>query len=181
MTLLVVGIDAGVGEGRTGFAVATRTRSGWVLLESWRTSLENAAGLVRALTPIAVAIDSPLAHATTGAWRRVDLLGRRLGLRLLPPSWRGMRRLVEEVRRLILPLGLTLLETHPSSAVRISGCRGSRELLRACFDALLAEPRSRDEEDAAIAACVARLFVDGRVARIEASDGSIWLPEPTLC
>ncbi len=181
MTIIVVGVDAGVGEGRTGFALAARTRGAWVLLEAWRTSLENTAGLITALSPLAVAVDSPLAHATTGAWRRVDLLGRRLGLRLLPPGWRGMRRLVEEVRRHILPLSPVLLETHPSSAVRVSGCRGSRELLRACFDALLVEPRSRDEEDAAVAACVARLFVEGRVARIEASDGSIWLPEPTLC
>ncbi len=179
MPILVAGVDAGVGEGRTGVAVAEYRRGSWLLLEAWTTSMPAALGILESLGVAVVAVDSPLSHATRGAWRGIDLVGRRLGLRLLPPGWRGMRRLVEAAS-LLKNRSWVLLETHPSSVARVAGCSSREELVERCFDAVLAEPRG-DALDAAVAACVARCFLSGCWARVEAVDGSIWLVDPGLC
>ena len=180
MGIVVVGVDPGVGERRTGVAVAEYRRGSWVLLEAWLCSLREARGAVEALAPAVVAVDSPLSPATRGPWRSVDLLGRRLGLRLLPPGWRGMARLVEETLRHLRGPWL-LVETHPSSVVRVAGCRSAEELVEKCFSAVVADLGERDVADAAVAACVARCLVSGCWARVEAVDGSIWLVDPSLC
>ena len=182
MALVVAGVDPGLGPRRTGIAIVVRSGSKWVLIETRLVSLEEAAGILEALRPHVVAVDSPLSPPPPGSpWRRVDLLGKRLGLRLLPPGWKGMRRMVMRVVQLLVERGLPVIETHPSSVVRVSGCRSAEVLVALCFDVVLARPASRDEWDAAVSACVARMYAEGRIARIEASDGSIWLVEPGLC
>ncbi len=183
MPLLVAGVDLSAG-GRTGFALVEVGRGGPVLLESYTLGFREAAWLTVSAGIAAAAVDSPLSHATLRAWRLVDLVGRRLGLRLLPPGWRGMRRLVDAAlyyTSVALNAGVVVIETHPSSAVRVAGCRDAAELVEKCYGAVLDEPRGRDELDAAVAGCVAYCFVAGCYARVEAVDGSIWLVDPRVC
>ncbi|AEM39719.1 protein of unknown function DUF429 [Pyrolobus fumarii 1A] len=177
--MIILGVDPGLRRGGTGVAVAEYRGGRAMLLDVRATSLVEAAWLAKSLEPHVVVVDSPLS-LPSGPWRRIDLVGKRLGLRLLPPGWRGMRRMVEEVTRLFRG-GWLLLETHPSSVVRVSGCPSGEALVENCFDSILSSWSTRDELDAAIAACVGVAFIAGFWARIEASDGSIWLVDPMVC
>lgn len=183
MALLVAGVDLSAGR-RTGVAIVEARRGSPILLEAYTVGVEEAAWLLASLGVRVAAVDSPLSHATHGAWRLVDIVGRRLGLRLLPPGWRGMRRLVDAAlrfTRVALEAGVLVVETHPSSVVRVAGCRDGVELTRRCYAAVLDEPRGRDELDAAVAGCVAYCLLYGCYARVEAVDGSIWLVDPRVC
>ena len=181
--LLVAGVDLAAGR-RTGVAIVGVINGRPFLLESHILGFEEAAWLLRCYGVRVAAVDAPLSHASIGAWRVIDLAGRRLGLRLLPPGWRGMRRLVEAARvlmRVALDGGVSIIETHPSSVVKVSGCGDARSLLERCYAGMLDEPRGRDEVDAAVAGCVAYCFLYGCYARVEAVDGSIWLVDPRVC
>ncbi len=179
---IVIGLDPGARGRSTGAAIAEYRGKGGIILEAYTLTMSEARGLIDSLDPHVLVIDSPLSHPERGPWRSVDLLARRLGLRVLPPGWRGMRRLVDETTRLLLSIGSQplVLETHPSSVLRVAGC-GFEELLERLGCTLLDRPSNKHERDAVIAACVGVAFLSGRWARIEARDGSIWLVDPIVC
>jgi len=130
--------------------------------------------------PLVVAIDSPLSHAET--YREVDLILKRMGFRVLPPGWRGMKLLVErslKLKKLMEENGVAVIETHPLSAVRSSGCKDHISLL-AQHGIVFERELSRDEYDAVVSALVARYYVSGSAVKIEASDGVVYLL-PRIC
>jgi predicted nuclease with RNAse H fold len=125
-----------------------------------------------------VAVDSPLAHSSS--FRHVDKTMIKLGLRVLPPGWRGMRMLVERGIKLassLSSLGILVLETHPRSALKTSRCGNLGELASKMG---VPQPSglSRDEEDALIAAFVSLKFLQGEVIEVEGVDGRIFLLPP---
>ncbi len=138
---------------------------------------------VKRYKPVVVAIDSPLSHSIRG-YREVDLVMKRMGYRVLPPSWRSMRMLIDRSIKLMnafLSIGIGVIETHPLSALRSSGCRDWIELTRKLLPNFKPSPRlPRDAVDALIAALVAKAYVEGTALSISARDGVIYLL-PRVC
>jgi predicted nuclease with RNAse H fold len=128
-----------------------------------------------------VAVDAPLGHAE--GYREVDLEARRMGFKLLPPGWRGMRMLVDRALRLRDELaglrGVEVIETHPRSALRSAGC--SYEDWERCVSRYLdlggldTAGLRRDVVDAVIALAVALAYLRGEAQVIRGRDGAIWL------
>ncbi len=77
------------------------------------TSTEDIVKAVGELSPRVVAIDSPLTLSSS-SYRDVDLQMIRMGLRVLPISWRSMRLLAEK--------GISI-----ASLLRSAGFRGNRD------------------------------------------------------
>jgi len=93
-----------------------------------------------------------------------------------------MRMLVDralKLKSLFEEQGLLVVETHPRSALKSSGCRDYDELLNA-HGIKVGYSLSRDEYDAIVAALVARYYSEDRALKIEASDGVIYLL-PRIC
>ncbi len=135
--------------------------------------------LVKAYGPSVAAVDAPLSPAE--GFREVDREMLRRGFRVLPPGWRGMRALVERAARLsreLASLGVTVIETHPRSALAASGCTAGT-LLR-MHGVELGRELTRDELDAIISAIVARYYAEGARAEVRGLDGCIYLL-PRLC
>ena len=135
---------------------------------------------VMSFKPVIIAIDSPLSHAIT--YREVDLVMKRMGYRVLPPGWRSMRLLVERslrLKRFFEENNIVVIETHPYSALKSSGCEEYDKLLEVHG---IKPPRilSKDEYDAIVSALVAKYYAEGRALKIEARDGIIHLL-PRLC
>lgn len=110
-----------------------------------------------------VAIDSPLSKPK-GPWRRVDVLARKAGLKVLPPGWRGMRVLTEEGIRMKEELErkeIEVIETFP---------RAVKGELRYVY----AYVEDRDLKDSLKACAVAYAYVLGEVKVVKAEDGAIY-------
>ncbi len=138
---------------------------------------------ILAYKPQVLAIDSPLGFAT--GFREVDLLMKKMGYPVLPPGWKSMRMLIERSLRLkniIEKYNIYVIETHPRSALKSSGCSDIEELLEKERIILNINTKSlsRDEFDAMIAAIVAKHYVEDNVFRVEARDGIIHLL-PKIC
>ncbi len=132
-----------------------------------------------------VAVDAPLSLPRSGWLREVDREMRRRGFRVLPPMWRGMRMLTLrgiQLSRVLEEYGVQVIETHPSSAVKCSGCSSAVEAACRVLDCSLVdvERLGRDEVDALVCAAVAHAYAAGRVVAVEAKDGVIYLL-PRLC
>ncbi len=178
-----IGIDlAGSPLRKTGVAVlageAPCTLAELVVLRADEEILST----VRRYRPGVVAIDAPLTPSSRG-YRRVDVEAKRLGFRLLPPSWRGMRMLTERGMRLAEILeeeGYTVVETHPRSALISAGCQpeGWTECIEWCVHPV---PRALAEThlvDALVSACVAYQYHRGVARVVSAEDGEIVLLSP---
>ncbi len=141
---------------------------------------EDIVSLIMSRKPRIVAIDAPLAHSK--GYREVDKEMIRHGYRVLPPGWRSMKILVSRallIRERLEENGIKVIETHPRSALKSSGCSSIYELL-AIYGIRLEEKVSRDEVDAIIAALVAYHYELGDVEVVEAKDGKIYLL-PRIC
>ncbi|HIQ02838.1 MAG TPA: DUF429 domain-containing protein [Desulfurococcales archaeon] len=130
-----------------------------------------------------LAIDAPLSHAKT--YRKVDLEMKRRGFKVLPPGWRYMRILVEraiKLKSILERYGIVVIETHPKSALKNSGYKDYKQLIKShlILDELVLESLSKDEIDSLICLLVAYYYVKGCVDKVEAEDGVIYLL-PTLC
>ncbi|MEM4718338.1 MAG: hypothetical protein QXE81_06270 [Desulfurococcaceae archaeon] len=131
----------------------------------------------------AVAIDSPLTMPKLGSYyRKVDLKMIKMGYRVLPPAWPSMRRLTERGIRLatiLNSMGITVIETHPSSCVKSSGC-GTYEHLLQMLGILKIQRVSRDEKDALVSALLCLYYMLKNSIIIQDEDGSIALL-PRIC
>jgi len=169
-------------------AGSPRNPSGVAILDSTDTIsmvfigiLHNDDEIIELLTrfkPVVVAIDAPLSHSR--GYREVDRLLLRHNYRVLPPGWRGMSMLVDRALTLVRSLtsmGIKVIETHPRSALKSSGCRSPSELAERI--GLSFEKRlSRDEEDALVASVVAYGHDHGYTVVFRATDGEIILLKP---
>ncbi len=110
-----------------------------------------------------VAIDSPLS-IPKGAWREVDKLARKRGLKVLPPGWKGMRKLTEEGIKLKGKLekrGITVIETFPRAV------KGEWRYVHAYTE-------DKDLGDAIRACAVSCAYIRGEVKAVKAEDGAIY-------
>ncbi len=176
----VAGIDLAAYQHRpTGMAVVSGSE---VLFIGVKHTDDEILSVIIGYRPVAVAIDSPLSHAET--YRRVDIAMKMKGYPVLPPGWRTMKPLVSRALRLKESMearGIVVIETHPRSALKSSGCKSVEELLdemgvRRGYQKRL----TRDEADALVAALVAYMYVRDASIRVSAPDGVVHLL-PRLC
>lgn len=131
-----------------------------------------------------VAVDAPIAGEAR--MRELDREAIRRGYRVLPPSLGGMRALTARAWRIYQELsrrGVVVIETHPRSAMKSSGFRGVREILKAYGISPNAvqgpRPLSKDIEDAIVAAVVAYCYYIGScIEEVRAPDGVLYLLRP---
>ncbi|ABW01222.1 DUF429 domain-containing protein [Caldivirga maquilingensis] len=122
-----------------------------------------------------VAIDAPLSGV--GKYRDVDRLMLKMGLKVMPANWRWMIKLSERAIRIkgrLEELGIRVIETHPWSVLhwlnmdltQLSSKLGVRKLVI---------NGGKDAYDAAVCALVALAYVMGKVRRVTANDGELYL------
>jgi len=114
-----------------------------------------------------VAIDSPFS-LPRDTWRKVDLVGKKVGFKLLPPSWKGMRKMVVLNLELLSSLSkysIDALETFPGGVIF--------ECTYHYIDHKYYE--NKDFKDACVAAAVARAHLENELYSIHADDGEIVL------
>lgn len=169
------GLDPSASPRRPSGAAMIALGRGGPRLE-WAALLSGDDEIVSALRGAdAVAVDSPLSLPSSGALREVDRELIRMGHRVLPPAWRGMRELAARSISIVGRLGARAIETHPRSALASSGCCGVGELLGAAGVAHGPLPASRDALDAVVAAVVAMEALEGRSLVVRAPDGEVHL------
>lgn len=127
-----------------------------------------------------LAVDAPLIEVPK--FREVDREAMRRGFRVIPPTLGPMRALTARAWRLYTLLearGVTVIETHPTSALRSSGARDVVELSEALGVSIEGAEHllsRRDLRDALISALVALCYVRGDcVNSIRAPDGAIFV------
>lgn len=130
-----------------------------------------------------VAIDSPLSLPVNNmSYRQVDLELRKMGYRVLPPTWRYMKELTiraMELTKVLNNRGIVVFETHPRSSLKSSHCNTFEELVNA-VDLSVPRDLSIHEVDSVIAAITCVFHVRGRSIVISSVDGSIVLL-PKIC
>lgn len=130
-----------------------------------------------------VGIDAPLSMPSEGRYyRKVDLRMIKAGYRVLPPAWRSMRSLT--TRGMILAdslksMGYVVIETHPRSCLKSSGCSSIEELFKA-IGLAVSGFLTRDEIDSIIASIACLYHLLGNDLRIVDEDGLITLL-PRIC
>ena len=130
-----------------------------------------------------VAVDAPLTGPPERGHRAVDRLMIRMGFPVLPASWPFMRALTERatrIARLLRAMGVEVVETHPTSALRSSGCRSALELAGRVGVRVEARRLTDDEADALVAAIVAMSYYSGQALLVREVDGEVALLRP-LC
>jgi predicted nuclease with RNAse H fold len=175
----VCGLDlAGSPHRPSGYAIANRG-----LLVGYGLAYSDDDILSRLKSCSLVAIDAPLSKPLRrGGYREVDVKLLRRGLRVLPLTLPGMRKLVDRALRLKALLesnGLAVIETHPRSAWLNTHC--DDPLLAACSILRCPDnltPTSPHVVDAIVAAAVAYAYKLGRADAVSANDGTVYLLPP---
>jgi len=93
-----------------------------------------------------------------------------------------MRMLVErslKIKAMIEQYGVVVIETHPLSALKSSGCRDYTQLFTA-HGLILDREIGRDEADALVSALVAKYYATGNAFKVGARDGIVYLL-PKIC
>lgn len=184
MSLCVCGIDLAVRKERcTGYALIVihgNNDAELARLNCLHGVEEVVEKVVKDRVSVA-AVDAPISGG--GRVREIEREMWRRGFKVLPPSMPWMRELTklgETLANDLRRLGVEVIETHPSSALRSSGVRSVPELLSMLGvkfpkDYLPEIASSRDLRDAVIAAAVAYCYVTGCVERVEADGDVIYL------
>ncbi len=134
--------------------------------------------IVRKLKPQVVVIDAPLSMSK--GFREVDREMIKRGFKVLPPSWKGMRKLVFralKIKDYCEKRGIKVLETHPRSALKNTGLNSVKDALSKYINLgdVVLEKLSKDILDAIVCATVGWAYVNRDVEVIAASDGKIFL------
>lgn len=180
----IIGIDlAGRATNPSGFAVLSDHRVDVRLIHPDEEIIE----LCAREHPDLVAIDAPLSLPKRGNLRKADasLIGR--GLRVLPPTFAGMRSLTERGMRLACMLrakGLQVIEIHPrTSGVLLFKTPDRRRWVAELRGEgiKLKESASEHEIDAALAALTGALYLQKKTEEVgEAEEGTIVIPHRQL-
>ncbi len=180
--VIVGGIDPSSSPKRpTGVAIVSKDNILFIAKAFYDSEI---IGVIKEYKPVVIAIDSPLSHSS--GFRKVDIEMKKHGYPVLPPNWPAMKKLIDRSLKLVEQirlLGVEVIETHPKSALKSSGCSSVEELvLQRYRDHGLIEKISKcskDEKDALIAALVALDYMESRAIVIKASDGAIYLLSKT--
>lgn len=174
----VAGLDpSGSPRRYSGLAILDNNKLLYIAKLKYDTDIVNT---VLFYKPVIIAIDSPLSHAHS--FREVDLLMKKKGYKVLPPGWRSMKMLIERslrFKQLFEENNIVVIETHPYSALKSSGCRDYDELFKT-HNIIIPRILSRDEYDAIVSALVAKYYAEEKCLKIEARDGIIYLL-PKIC
>ncbi|MEM0340821.1 MAG: DUF429 domain-containing protein [Acidilobaceae archaeon] len=129
--------------------------------------------------PEVLAVDAPLSPIPK--WREIDRLARRAGFKVMPPTLGSMRDLTIRAWRLyeaLSALGITVIETHPSSVLSFTSTNNLLELLDKLklMCSFCSSISKRDLKDAILAAIVAYCYhIKECFYSVTASDGAIYL------
>ena len=127
------------------------------------------------LRPLIVSIDSPFQKPVNGGFRDCDLTMKKMGMKPLPPGWRGMRELVDVATTLIESIPSRVIECFPTGALNLKYKRiSSRVLIQSMLDLIIEEDlklRSKcffkkDMLDALICAVVAKRVYSGEIDKV---------------
>ncbi|RLE98422.1 MAG: DUF429 domain-containing protein [Thermoprotei archaeon] len=129
--------------------------------------------------PLVVAIDAPLSlprEDPSASFRECDRAVRRMGIRILPLSLSGMRKLTLRgirIREWLEILGFTVIETYPRAALELLGFSARRgEYLRKIIVEKFGlkgdvnRELSVHELDALVCALVARLYLEEKTIAV---------------
>jgi predicted nuclease with RNAse H fold len=129
---------------------------------------------------VLVSVDAPLVEVPR--LREVDRVAISRGFRVMPPTFKHMRKLTERAWRLygrLVAAGVQVIETHPGSALKSSGARDAVSLAHFVgvdLGQLGSRLVKKDLADALVAAIVALCYLRGDcVDSISASDGVIYV------
>jgi len=163
--------------------------SGYAAIDPWERRLtrleclysdEQIVSAVLSDSAVLVSVDAPLVEVPR--FREVDRVAIGRGFRVMPPTFKHMRRLTERAWRLYRELvasGVQVIETHPRSALKSSGARDVVSLASTVgvdLGPLGGRLVKRDLADALVAAIVALCYLRGDcIDSIEASDGAIYI------
>ncbi len=120
--------------------------------------------VARGLGVQVIAIDSPL-QLPSAAMRDVDRKARKMGLKVLPPGWKGMRKLVETVTNALSEVKVNVIETFPRAIT--PNFVWFREM-------------DRDEVDACLCALAALAFLKKESYAIKGEEGSIVITDDLI-
>jgi len=172
----ILGLDlSGSPKNPTGYAIVI---DGILVEYGIVRSDEEIEYIIRRLRPQVVVIDAPL--STSKGFREVDREMIKRGFRVLPPSWKGMRKLVFralKIKKYCERRGIKVLETHPRSALKNTGLNNVKDALSNYINLgdIALEKLSKDTLDAIVCAAVGWAYVNRSVEAIAASDGKIFL------
>ncbi len=173
----VLGLDlSGSPKNPTGYAIVI---DGDLVEYGIVHSDEEIEYIVRRLRPNIVVIDAPL--SLSRGFREVDKEMLKRGFKLLPPGWKGMRKLVFralKIKNYCERRGIKVLETHPRSALKNTGLEDIRNALSKFVNIgedVELEKLSKDTLDAIICATVGWAYANRKVEVISAKDGKIFL------
>ncbi|NPB00433.1 MAG: DUF429 domain-containing protein [Crenarchaeota archaeon] len=125
-----------------------------------------------------VAIDAPLSLPRRGIERDLERYCRRLGLRLIPPLLGPMRRLTICgicIKDVLEKLDMKVIETHPSSCLKISKI-GREEILKILEGRILSvEALDRHGVDALICCLVALAYLKRMQVELKVGEDSLIL------
>jgi len=174
----VTGVDlAAKSSNPTGIAVLDADERRFLVIEHVYSD-DEIVGIVTATSSSIVVIDAPLSFPPRGAaFRKVELEAIKRGARLLPLTMPTMRALIKRalgIATSLQRLGVSVYETHPWSALRLSGC-SFRELLERLGIANIGKRLSRHERDAVIAALVGLCTLEDCAERFEADGDALFL------
>jgi hypothetical protein len=180
--LKVIGIDlAGKENNPSGFAVLSQRRLQTKLVYSDNEIISSCLRVY----PKLIAIDAPLSTPVKGNLRDSDLTLIKRGLRVLPPTLLGMRRLTErgvEITKKLREKGLQIIEIHPRTSGIIIFKTASRKkwvekLRESGFK--LKDVENEHEIDAILAAVTAQLHLHGKTEMVgKKEEGIIVIPLP---
>jgi predicted nuclease with RNAse H fold len=181
MRIVVGGVDLSASSKRTS-GVCLVVNGVLSLCDKKYDDLEIIDSLYTFGKPRVVALDAPLSLVDSG-FRKVEQLMIKDGFKLLPLGMKGMRQLAERgirLKKLLEKDGVTVIETHPSSAFNSAGCKERKHGVTECISKYVKleheiKFESKDMEDAAIAACVAWMYINNKTVVYESSGESIHL------
>ena len=197
MCPVVVGLDlAGVSARPTGFCILNDLTA----KTSEIYSNEDITQKTVAAQPAVIAIDAPLylppgrkslTQREGNHLRESDRALLKMGIKVFPPTLGPMRKLTErgiQLRALFEAQGFTVIEAYPGGAQDILGIPRKKQgvdKLRAGLQALgiqgLDGVQSDHELDAATAAYVGKLFLEGEIDVYGDPDARIVLPKKKKC
>ncbi|KSW11336.1 hypothetical protein CF15_00230 [Pyrodictium occultum] len=181
------GIDLAASPRRpTGVAIVCGGGGGRLGLESVGIAYSDheILALIPAGRVLVAAVDAPLSLPPPGqGFRPVERRLLSMGGRLLPLSLEPMRKLAERAIRLqglLEGKGVRVVETHPSTVLRLSGC-GSHSRFYAAFGVEEPGGLSKHERDALVAALVAYCVEAGCGLEVREAGDTVYMVKPGTC
>lgn len=184
-----IGIDlAGKRTNKTGFAVLLGMQSRTKVLRSDKKIIKE----IVSWEPSIVSIDAPLSKPLRGKSRVCERQLRKIGIKVFPCMFAGMKTLTERGIRLaekIRRLGYTVIESYPGSAQDILGIprkgRNKTLLQKALWEyGVTGDVMKRDitdhELDAITSAIVGKMYLVGETISIgNKNEGLMVIPKQT--